>query len=387
MRVHASRRVAAVVGITVALAFGPMPARAATSNRLPPIGHVFTIVLENEEFARTFGTGQVEAPYLARTLVSEGAFVPLYFGTGHSSLDNYIAMTSGQGPNPDTQDDCHDPSTLGDHGTLHFDGNGQAIGALGCTYPPAVGSIATQLAAAGRAWKGYMEDMDAEPGVHRTTCRGPFTDNVIESPVPTGHPKQFDDYAAKHDPFVYYHAVFDDLADCDAHVVPIDNLAADLQSTSTTPNYSFIVPDQCDDGHDMPKCSSGARGGPPRYDAYLRYLVPLIRHSPAYRADGLIVIVFDEGVSGIACCGEKTSPMVGSGTNSGFPFPGALGAGGGQTGAVLLSRFIRPGTVSTKAYNHYSYLRSIEDIFHLHHLGYAAAPDLHRFGSDIFTAP
>jgi Phosphoesterase family len=52
----------------------------------------------------------------------------------------------------------------------------------------------------------------------------------------------------------------------------------------------------------------------------------------------------------------------------------------------LLSPFIKPGTVTTVAYNHYSYLRSMEDIFGLPHLGYAAQEGLAAFGPDIFTA-
>ena len=40
-------------------------------------------------------------------------------------------------------------------------------------------------------------------------------------------------------------------------------------------------------------------------------------------------------------------------------------------GAVLLSPFIKPGTVVTKDYNHYSSLASIEDLFGLARLGEA----------------
>ena len=56
-------------------------------------------------------------------------------------------------------------------------------------------------------------------------------------------------------------------------------------------------------------------------------------------------------------------------------------------GAVLLSPFIRPGTVSTVFYNHYSMLRSIEDIFGLSHLGDAAMPQVRSFGPDVDTSP
>jgi hypothetical protein len=52
---------------------------------------------------------------------------------------------------------------------------------------------------------------------------------------------------------------------------------------------------------------------------------------------------------------------------------------------VLLSPFIRPGTTTAQQYNHYSLLRSIEDVFGLPHLGYAAAAGLRPFGADVYT--
>jgi len=379
------KRTGSALGLAIVAAMSLLvaPARATA---LPRIRHVFTIVLENNEMATTFTAGQVLAPYLTRTLPLAGAFVPNYFGTGHSSLDNYIAMTSGQGPNPATQGDCHDASTMGDNGHFWVDGDGQAIG-VGCTYPAQVTSIATQLTDAGFSWKAYNQDMDAQPGVFRTTCRGPFTEKIIESPVPAGSPKTPDDYKDKHNPFVYYHSVFDDLSYCDARDVALTGFENDLQSEATTANFSFIVPNQCDDAHDIPSCSDGTQGGLSRADAFLKKWVPLIQASPAYKDDGVIVIIFDEGVTGLACCNEKTSPNVGpSGTNSNFPFPGPLGAGGGQTGAVFLSKFIKPGTISLGSYNHYSYLRSMEDLFGLAHLGYAAQQGLQPFGADIFSA-
>jgi hypothetical protein len=60
-----------------------------------------------------------------------------------------------------------------------------------------------------------------------------------------------DEYATRHNPFAYFHSTIDDLANCDAHVVSLQtNLATDLQSVATTPNFSFITPNLCDDGHD-----------------------------------------------------------------------------------------------------------------------------------------
>ena len=63
-----------------------------------------------------------------------------------------------------------------------------------------------------------------------------------------------------------------------------------------------------------------------------------------------------------------------------------LSFGGDRTGALLLSKYIRPGTVSDVPYNHYSLLKSLEEIFGIHHyLGYAGQTGLVAFGPDVFT--
>ena len=116
-------------------------------------------------------------------------------------------------------------------------------------------------------------------------------------------------------------------------------------------------------------------------DAFLARWVPTITAAPAYRDGGLIVITFDEGSDAAACCGE--TPGI-SPSHPNVPLPGKTGPGGGRIGAVLLSPLIRPGTVSTIPYNHYSLLRTIEDIFALPHLGDAAMPQARSFGPDIF---
>jgi hypothetical protein len=94
------------------------------------------------------------------------------------------------------------------------------------------------------------------------------------------------------------------------------------------------------------------------------------------------IITFDEGTTDTACCGE-TSGVSPSHPNSAEP--GMQGPGGGDVGALLLSRFIKPGTVSTVDYNHYSALRTIEDIFGLSHLGDVAMPQVKSFGPDVFS--
>ena len=61
---------------------------------MPPIKHVFVIVLENQGFDTTFAP-TTRATYLADTLTKQGALLRQYYGIGHFSLDNYIAMISG----------------------------------------------------------------------------------------------------------------------------------------------------------------------------------------------------------------------------------------------------------------------------------------------------
>jgi hypothetical protein len=214
-----------------------------------------------------------------------------------------------------------------------------------------------------------MEDMS-------TPCRHP----QLGTQDTTQTAKVGDQYAARHDPFVYFHAITDSPV-CQSNVVDLSGLPADLQRASTTPNLSYITPNLCHDGHDSP-CVDGQPGGLPSADAWLRQWVPRITSSPAFQKDGMLMITFDESGSpqqdSSACCGE------GPGPNS--PLPGIAGLGGGRVGALVVSpRFVTPNTWNSTPYNHYSLLASIEDLVGLSHLGYAGSPNLPRFGTDVYN--
>ena len=180
---------------------------------------------------------------------------------------------------------------------------------------------------------------------------------------------------------MYFKSVIGNQAYCDAHVLSFQPLLKDLSKTSTTPAFSWISPNLCMDGHDAP-CADGDPGGLTEINGFLHIWIPEIMNSPAYKKNGMIVITFDEGSTNTACCGE-TSGVSASHPNSAEP--GMQGPGGGRVGAVVLSPFIKPGTVSAVDYNHYSTLRTIEDIFGLSHLGDAAMPQVKSFGPDVFT--
>src|SRR4051794_11110785 len=94
------RRGAIAIFLGALLAVPSMAAGAA-----PPVGHVFVIVLENKDYASSFGP-QAQSAQLGQVLPSQGVLLSQYYGTAHNSLPNYIAMVSGQGPNPVTQADC-----------------------------------------------------------------------------------------------------------------------------------------------------------------------------------------------------------------------------------------------------------------------------------------
>jgi hypothetical protein len=356
------------------------------TSKLPLIRHVFVIMLENNDYSATFGNPSAD-PYLAQTLPSEGMLVKNYYGVGHFSNDNYIGFISGQPPTSDNQVDC-----IG--GFVDFpNGDGQGANGIqqgdGCVYPSAVSTLANQLDTDGLTWKGYMEDMGNDPTREAANCGHP----TVGDSDPSFNATPTDGYATRHDPFVYFHSIIDNTTECNANVVPLGDtsgnlpagvqpgttgLVTDLQSVVTTPNFSFITPNLCDDGHDYPcvnTTGAGQNGGSSVADInqWLETWVPIITNSPAFQQDGLLEITFDEaeqgpvGVDGTACCGETPGPASNGGGN------GIVGPGGGKIGAVLISPFITPGAAAPKTtdYNHYSSLASIEDLFGLPHLGEA----------------
>lgn len=360
------RSVLPVSAVAVALAAST---GIAQSRRAPaPVRHVFVIVLENKGFDTTFGP-TTQAPYFADSLTKQGAFLRQYYGIAHVSLGNYIAMISGLAPTPQTQIDCPHFIDVVQTGTAP---DGQPIGA-GCVYPSRIKTIANQLEDKHLTWHAFMEDMGADSTRERATCGHPAV-GAIDS---TEWATVLDQYATKHNPFMYFHSIIDSRS-CARNVVALTQLESALATVETTPNLSFISPNLCHDGHDRP-CVNGEPGGLVSADAFLRRWVPIITGSPAFRADGMLIITFDEaiGLDATACCNEPTGPNVLK--------PGINGPGGGRIGAVVLSPFAAPGTVSDQPYNHYALLRTIEDIFGLGYLGYAGQKGLAAFGRDVFT--
>lgn len=221
-----------------------------------------------------------------------------------------------------------------------------------------------------------MEDMGNDPAREAATCAHPSVNSVDGTQAAS----ETDQYATRHNPFMYFHSVIDDQAECDQRVVNLEVLRDDLKQIATTPNFSFITPSLCHDGHDSP-CVNGEAGGLVSSNEFLETWVPQILASPAFKKDGLLVVTFDEAenftTDASACCS--------GGPTLNTPLPGITGLGGGRVGAVLLSPFIEPGTVSQVEYNHYSFLHSVQDFFGLSYLGFADDDAATTFGADVFT--
>jgi hypothetical protein len=281
------RRFAGVVLAALALAacasaaWKP-PAKAPAATTVPDFSHVVVVVFENHE------ANAVEGSSAAPTFNALGrryARLTRYDGITHPSLPNYLALVSGS--THGITSDCTDCLVSGR-------------------------SLADTLAAAGKTWKTYAEDLP-EPG---------WTGGS------SGR------YAKKHDPFLYFRDVVSSAPRRD-RVVPFTRLSRDV-AAGRLPDFSLVVPNLCDDMHDC----SVATG-----DAWLKtHVVPLLR-SPALRG-GVVFIVFDEGSSDLG--------------------------GGGHVDALALGPAVKPHSTFTRPTNHYGLLRTIEDAWGLQRLGASA---------------
>lgn len=250
---------------------------------------VFVIVMENQNGSDVLGN--TAAPYINSVLLPQASYAARYFNPPgiHPSLPNYLWMEAGTnfGVTQDVDPDDAPQSTRA--------------------------HLVTLLANAGISWRAYEEDISG------TVC--PLTD---EYP-----------YAVRHNPFIY----FDDVTDhgnprsptCIAHERPYTQLSSDLQH-NTAARYNFITPNVCDDMHDScAPISNRIKQG----DTWLSKAVPPILNSDAYKAGGILFIVWDEAESG-----DGPIPMM-----------------------VLSPDAKAHGYRSTVLYTHSSLLRTLEDIF------------------------
>jgi hypothetical protein len=267
----------------------PDSSRSASSG---PAAHIVVILMENKEYAQIIGSS--DAPYLNR-LAKRKVLLTNDYAITHPSLPNYLALTGGS--TFGITSDCTDCNVKGRN-------------------------LVDQFEAHGMSWKAYMQSMP-EP------C---FTD-ASAGTAPN-------DYAKKHDPFMYFDDVRNDNTRCN-QIVPFRQLRTDLNNG--LPQFTWISPNECKDMH---SCSI-ATG-----DSWLKLWVPKL--ISALGTNGILMVLFDEGSSDAACC--------------------SLGSGGGHIVAVIAGPGAKDSTTIGAGADHYSLLRLIEDELGFRRLRNAADP-------------
>lgn len=263
---------------------------------------VFIILMENHNWT---GDGNLDikgnpaAPYINNTLVPMASHAENYSNPPgiHPSLPNYLWLVAGTNfgilnDNPPSQNQIKSHKHL-----------------------------VNQLKDAGISWKSYDENISGK------VC--PLVDGGGIDP--DGNPY----YGVRHNPFVYFLDITNDLdrhsAYCIAHVRPYKELAADLKNNNVA-SYNFITPNVCDDMHDTCAGDPIAHG-----DTWLSQNVPTILKSEAYKKGGALFIVWDEADNG-----------------------------DGPVGMIVLSPFAKGSGYSNQLlYTHGSTLRTVEEIFSL----------------------
>jgi phosphatidylinositol-3-phosphatase len=409
---------------------------AGNPDGLPPVKHVFVVVLADQGYSQTFGSSN---KYFHKTLPKQGELIPGYYGVTGGELANEIALVSGQGPTLATAQNCPSYTAVkpAQKGKL-----GQYIG-TGCAYPKTTNTLPAQLTSGKQhgGWKAYVQDPSPPKGESATCAHPALGKSDPAQTSSAAHP-----FVTWRDPFVYFRSLTG--KSCAKDIVSVTQLAKDLKKTSTTPTLSYIVADPCDDGSPEP-CKPRAKAG---LDPAAKFLDPVlseIEHSPAYKADGLIAVTFDQApqtgphADSSACCDPQTFPNIdyapatgstgaagvsgatgATGTSGATGSTGATGTsgstgstgstgttgstgatgstlpqppnttegttsptgGGGQVGLVLISRYVKPGSSDTfNDYNHFALLATIEDMLYLKTIGYAHDPELSALDAGDFN--
>jgi hypothetical protein len=270
-------------------------------------------------------------------------------------------------------------------------GTTEAVEGTGCVYPPATQTLPGQLKAAGDTWKAYVEDVGNGGPEQATTCRHPALGSLDQYSVPGPG----DAYETWRNPFAYFHSLVDS-GECAESDVGLEQLAPDLKKTATeVPSLSYIVPDACHDGSELP-CAPGEPAGLAGAESFLQTVVPEIEASDAYKVGGMIAITFAQApqtgpaADPSSCCGTPEYPNLATEAGA-APAPPASGpikptGGGGRVGMLLISPYVLPGSVNTTGYyNHFSFLHSAEELFGLSVLGYAAEPAVLGFDESVYN--
>jgi hypothetical protein len=328
----------ALTGIAWMATPGVSSASSSEHAAIPRYQHVVEIMMENTSYQTIIGNSN--APQI-NALAGKYGLATNYYGVTHPSEPNYVANIGGSyfGIQDDNQFYCTPTMASTDPNCAGTTVN----------HTVSAPSIADQLTAAGKTWKGYFQSLPPAPAPGNLVTSGPNANGPYTFKYPSNSNAL---YASKHNPFVNFTGTQGALA----NMVPDTQLATDLV-TSKLPNFSLVVPDQCHDMHGTGSCtdtnsliSSG--------DSYVGTTVRSIMASPVWKhGNNAVVITWDEddfsdsGQLGTGCCGADP--------------------GGGHVVTIVITNHGDDHVVDNTAYNHYSLLRTMEDAFGLSHLAHA----------------
>ncbi|HEX5592524.1 MAG TPA: alkaline phosphatase family protein [Solirubrobacterales bacterium] len=327
---------------------------------LPEVKHVFLVMLGEGGYEETFGDTST-SDYLSEELPAQGELLTNYFAVTKGELANRIALISGQGPTPDTAVDCptYADVTPGTEST-----EGQVEGS-GCVYPASAKTLPEQLDEKRLTWRAYVD-----------------RDEAGEETSATGTSQPPGCFATPRNPFAFFHSIVD-AGKCGEGDPGLAQLAKDLAlKPEKFPALAYISP------------APPTPENPAATEEELKTIVSSIQSSFAYKDGGLIVITSaqapqeGEHADPSACCITPAYPNLPPVPEGEEPAPGPVkpAGGGGRVGALLISPFIEAGTTSETYFNHYSLLATIEELFGLEKLGYAAEPAITGFDESIFNA-
>ena len=333
---------------------------------LPEVKHLFLIMLGENGYEESFGEAS-PAPFLQKTLPEQGELLTNYYGVTKGQLANQVALLSGQGPTEELAAECpaETPTEILP-GTIRADTatTTEQVEGNGCIFPAPVETLLGQFAEKELKWKAYVEE--AVPG----------------TPEPPSCAK----------PFGLFHSLLDD-PKCPENVVGLPQLATDLKDPKKAPTFVYIVPNRCHAGAVEP-CEEGQPTGPVAAEPFLKEVVPNIVSSKAYAEGGLLMITSAQAPQtgtapdAASCCGAPAYPNLPPPPEE-VPGEGGVkkSGGGGKVGLLLLSSFVKPGTVDeTTSANHFTLLATIEQLFELEKLGYAKEPALLPLEPSVFNA-
>src|SRR5579862_495427 len=336
------------VGLSLpAVASGPAvsPPSGSSADSFPHMTHVFVIMMENTSYSDLLSASNPNTTFI-QGLANNYGLATDYYGVTHTSLPNYVAVTSGSTWGSNSDDEAQADDAYFDHLSL-FD----------------------QFDQAGVSWKGYMESM---PSVGYTGNYGDCSDPSPDPNCTAGGDTGTALYVRKHNPFMQYPDIFGNPQRAD-NVVPLTQLSTDLQD-GNVPEFSWITPNICNDMHGGAPSCPYPNSPTDQYqaalyqdgDSFLNSWVTAIMNSKAWTGNSAIFIMWDEGgysdsspfgpEDNSGCCDSPVLPASAPNptTGGGGDLAGGTLYGGGHVPMIVVARHGARGAAESTPTNHYS---------------------------------